>query len=92
MFKEGKSIKFQTYKGAYGDTYKVIRFVQQFDDAFAGEHFSECSKLRYDGSASSESKSWWAYADSYPKLGRNVPTSSFASVSSCMHPYSSLVS
>ena len=45
-FKEGgKNITFLSYDGSYGQTDKVLAFVQQFDAAFGGEHFTERSKL-----------------------------------------------
>ena len=43
----GKNITFLTYDGAYGQTDKVLSFIQQFDAAFGGEDFTESSKLRH---------------------------------------------
>ena len=43
----GKNITFLSYDGSYGQTDKVLAFVQQFDAAFGGEHFMERSKLRH---------------------------------------------
>ena len=47
-FKEGgKNVTFLTFDGTYGDTDKVLNFIQQFDAAFEGEAFTEASKLRH---------------------------------------------
>ena len=47
-FREGgKNITFFSYDGSYGQTNKVLAFVQQFDAAFSGGHFMERSKLRH---------------------------------------------
>ena len=61
-FKEGvKSITFLSYDGSYGQTDKVLAFVQQFDAAFDGEHFTERSKLRHVAMHFQKSaRQWWA--------------------------------
>ena len=47
-FKEGgKNVTFITYDGSYGQTDKLLNFIQQFDAAFGGEDFTESSKLRH---------------------------------------------
>ena len=47
-FREGgKNITFLSYDGSYGQTNKVLAFVQQFNLAFGGEHFIERSKVRH---------------------------------------------
>ena len=43
----GKNITFLTYDGAYGQTDKVLNFIQQFDASFGGEDFIESSKLHH---------------------------------------------
>ena len=46
-FQEGsKNVSFITYDGTCGAVDKVFAFVQQFDAAFRGEHFTKSSKLR----------------------------------------------
>ena len=42
---EGKNISFLSYDGIYGQTNKVLAFVQQFDAAFDDKHFTQHSKL-----------------------------------------------
>ena len=61
-FKEGgKNITFLTYDGAYGQTDKVLSFIQQFDAAFGGEDFTESSKLRHVSMYLQKSaRKWWA--------------------------------
>ena len=61
-FKEGgKNITFLSYDDAYGQTDKVLAFVQQFDAAFGGEHFTERSKLRHVAMHFQKSaRQWWA--------------------------------
>ena len=61
-FKEGgKNITFLSYEGSYGQTDKVLAFVQQFDAAFDGEHFTETSKLRHVAMHFQKSaRQWWA--------------------------------
>ena len=44
---EAENITFLSYDGSYGQTDKVLAFVQQFDAAFGGEHFTKRSKLRH---------------------------------------------
>ena len=36
--KSSKNITFLNFDGTYGDTNKVLHFIQQFDAAFGGEH------------------------------------------------------
>lgn len=61
-FKEGgKNITFLNFDGTYGDTNKVLHFIQQFDAAFGGEHFAEGSKLRHVAMYFQKSaRHWWA--------------------------------
>ena len=61
-FKEGgKNINFLSYDGSYGQTDKVIAFVQQFDVAFDGEHFTKRSKLCHVAMHFQKSaRRWWA--------------------------------
>ena len=61
-FKEGgKNITFLNFDGTYGDTNKVLHFIQQFDAAFGGEHFTEGSKLRHVAMYFQKSaRHWWA--------------------------------
>ena len=61
-FKEGgKNITFLSYDGSYGQTDKVLAFVQQFDVSFGGEHFTERSKLRHVAMHFQKSaRKWWA--------------------------------
>ena len=61
-FKEGgKNVTFLTYDGSYGQVDKVLNFVQQFDAAFGGEHFTESSKLRHMSMYLQKSaRKWWA--------------------------------
>ena len=44
----GKNITFLSYDGLYGQTDKVLAFVQQFDAVFGGEPFTERSKLPHE--------------------------------------------
>ena len=62
MFKEGgKNIAFLSYDGSYGQTDKVLAFVQLFDAAFDGEHFTERSKLCHVAMHFQKSAwQWWA--------------------------------
>ena len=61
-FREGgKNVSFLTYDGTYGDTDKILAFIQQFDAAFGGENFQEASKLRHVAMYLTKSgKQWWA--------------------------------
>ena len=61
-FKEGgKNITFLSYDGSYGQTDKVLAFVQQFDAAFGGEHFTKRSKLHHVAMHFQKSaRQWWA--------------------------------
>ena len=52
---------FVTYNGTYGETDKVLTFIQQFDAAFGGEDFDEGSKLRHVSMYLLKSgKKWWS--------------------------------
>ena len=61
-FKEGgKNVTFLTYDGTYGQTDRVLSFIQQFDSAFGGEDFTESSKLRHVAMYLQKSaRKWWA--------------------------------
>ena len=61
-FREGgKNITFLTYDGAYGQTDKLLSFIQQFDAAFGGEDFMESSKLRHVAMYLQKfARKWWA--------------------------------
>ena len=61
-FKEGeKSITFFSYDGTYGQMDKVLAFVQQFDVAFGGKHFTKRSKLFHVAMHLQKSaRQWWA--------------------------------
>ena len=61
-FREGgKNVTFLTYDGTYGDTDKILAFIQQFDAAFGGENFQEASKLRHVAMYLQKSgRQWWA--------------------------------
>ena len=61
-FKEGgKNVSFLVYDGTYGHTDKVLGFIQQFDSAFGGEHFTESSKLCHVAMYFQKSAChWWA--------------------------------
>ena len=61
-FKEGgKNITFLSYDGTYGATDHILGFIQQFDSAFGGEYFEECSKLRHVAMYFQKSaRQWWA--------------------------------
>ncbi|MCO5551582.1 hypothetical protein L7F22_005087 [Adiantum nelumboides] len=60
--KEGaKSVTFLTFDGSYGNTDKVLHFIQQFDAAFGGENFIETSKLRHIAMYLQKTpRHWWA--------------------------------
>ena len=50
-----------TYDGTYGETDKVLAFIQQFDAAFGGETFDEASKLRHVAMYVTKSgRKWWS--------------------------------
>ena len=52
---------FLTYDGTYGDTDRILAFIQQFDAAFGGESFQEASKLRHIAMYLTKSgRQWWA--------------------------------
>ena len=58
-FKEGET--FVSYDGTYGATDRILGFIQQFDSAFGGEYFEECSKLRHVAMNFQKSaRQWWA--------------------------------
>ena len=61
-FREGgKNVTFLTYDGTYGDTDRILAFIQQFDAAFGGETFQEASKLRHIAMYLTKSgRQWWA--------------------------------
>ena len=61
-FKEGgKNVTFLIYDGTYGDTDKVLNFIQQFDAAFEGEPFTEDAKLRNVAMyLQKTAQQWWA--------------------------------
>ena len=61
-FKEGgKNITFLSYDGTYGATDCILGFIQQFDFAFGGEYFEECSKLQHVAMYFQKSaRQWWA--------------------------------
>ncbi|MCO5557394.1 hypothetical protein L7F22_010957 [Adiantum nelumboides] len=60
-FKEGgHSIKFDTFSG-HKDASKALSFIQQFDIAFAGGHYSEHSKIRRAASHfKGNARTWWS--------------------------------
>lgn len=52
---------FLTYDGTYGQTDRVLSFIQQLDSAFGGEDFTESSKLRHVAMYLQKSAhKWWA--------------------------------
>ena len=61
-FREGgKNVVFLTYDGTYGETERILAFIQQFDAAFGGEDFEEASKLRHVAMyLTKSSRQWWA--------------------------------
>ena len=61
-FKEGgKNVTFLIYDGTYGDTDKVLNFIQQFDAAFEGEPFTDDSKLcNVTMYLQKTTRQWWA--------------------------------
>ena len=62
-FQEGsKNVSsFITYDGTYGAIDKVLAFIQQFDAAFGGEHFTKSFKLRSMAMHLQKSaRQWWA--------------------------------
>ena len=61
-FKEGaKCVTFLTFDGTYGNTDKVLLFIQHFDATFGGENFTESSKLCHVAMyLQKTSCHWWA--------------------------------
>ena len=59
--KEENNVTFITYDGSYGQTDKLLNFIQQFDAAFGGEDFTESSKLRHVSMYLQKfARKWWA--------------------------------
>ena len=56
-----KDVTFLIHDETYGDTDKVLNFIQQFDAAFEGEPYTEDSKLRNVAMyLQNTARQWWA--------------------------------
>ena len=61
-FKKGnKGITFLTYDEAYGNTNKMLNFIQWFDAPFGRQDFTKGSKLQYVAMhLQKPTQQWWA--------------------------------
>ena len=69
-FRGGKIVTFLSYDGAYGQTDKVLSFIQQFNFLFVGKHFTKpwWANMRTQGT---EPKNWRCQDCGPGELDRN---------------------